>query len=234
MLVGLTESGKSTFIDGLLNYVFDTRFEDTHRLRLVNLTKDESSKFWKETISQTDYISVYKIKCLDGMNVNYDLTIVDTPGFGDSRGDQHDEQLMQDIFCLLQRSVIHQLDAIGFVAKAGDTHLTERQRYVYNGMVRMFGSKVSRNMFSVLTNYDGHSANIMEFFKENHINFVDNFCLNSKVIKNPPEEGFCLNENDLNGSLEVVQFHSFFKEARRLCELISKMNPFFLEIHKLN
>ena len=36
----------------VINFVFDTRFSDDHRLRLVNLTKDESSKFWEEKVER--------------------------------------------------------------------------------------------------------------------------------------------------------------------------------------
>ena len=39
MLLGLTGSGKTTFVDALINFIFNTRYE--FRLKLIRITKDE-------------------------------------------------------------------------------------------------------------------------------------------------------------------------------------------------
>ena len=41
MLVGETGSGKSTLVDGILNYLFDVNFEDPFRFKIVVLEKEE-------------------------------------------------------------------------------------------------------------------------------------------------------------------------------------------------
>ena len=58
MLLGLTGAGKTTFMDAFINFVFDIRFEDENRLRLVSLTKEEREKQDKQAHSQTDHIVV--------------------------------------------------------------------------------------------------------------------------------------------------------------------------------
>jgi ABC-type lipoprotein export system ATPase subunit len=44
MLVGATGSGKSTLIDGIINYITDVSWDDDFRFSLVDLTEDEKKK----------------------------------------------------------------------------------------------------------------------------------------------------------------------------------------------
>ena len=44
MLVGATGSGKSTLVDGMVNYITDVAFEDHFRFSLIDLTKEEEVK----------------------------------------------------------------------------------------------------------------------------------------------------------------------------------------------
>lgn len=81
MLLGLTGAGKTTFIDAFINYVFDIRFEDKNRLRLVSLTKEERDKQDKQAHSQTDHIVVYKIKALPEQGTRLHLkSYMEPPG----------------------------------------------------------------------------------------------------------------------------------------------------------
>ena len=44
MLVGATGTGKSTLVDGIVNYVLGVNFDDTFRFTLVDLESEEKSK----------------------------------------------------------------------------------------------------------------------------------------------------------------------------------------------
>ena len=59
MLLGLTGSGKTTFVDALVNCIFDTRYADERRLKLIRMTRDEAAKSKYQAVSQTDNIVVY-------------------------------------------------------------------------------------------------------------------------------------------------------------------------------
>ena len=52
MLVGATGSGKSTLVDGIINYILGVNFEDPFRFSMVILEDDE-----KKTSNQ---VSTYK------------------------------------------------------------------------------------------------------------------------------------------------------------------------------
>lgn len=42
MLVGATGSGKSTLVDGIVNYVMGVSFDDPYRFTLIQLEKEEN------------------------------------------------------------------------------------------------------------------------------------------------------------------------------------------------
>jgi ABC-type lipoprotein export system ATPase subunit len=50
MLVGATGSGKSTLIDGIINYITDVSWDDDFRFSLVDLTDDEKKKHTNQVI----------------------------------------------------------------------------------------------------------------------------------------------------------------------------------------
>lgn len=44
MLVGATGTGKSTLVDGFVNYVMGVNFSDPFRLTVINLEEEEKKK----------------------------------------------------------------------------------------------------------------------------------------------------------------------------------------------
>lgn len=53
MLVGATGSGKSTLVDGIVNFVMGVSFDDPFRFTLVQLEEEE-----KKTHNQVDYFKI--------------------------------------------------------------------------------------------------------------------------------------------------------------------------------
>lgn len=45
MLVGATGSGKSTLVDGIVNYVMGVDFDDSFRFTLIQLEKEEDKRY---------------------------------------------------------------------------------------------------------------------------------------------------------------------------------------------
>ena len=81
MLVGATGAGKSTLINGMVNYILGVDWEDDFRFKLI---ADEGGT--SQAHSQTKTITAYTIPHQQGSPFEHTLTIVDTPGFGDTKG----------------------------------------------------------------------------------------------------------------------------------------------------
>ncbi len=92
MMIGATGAGKTTLINSMINYILGVEWEDDFRFVLIDEGKQKS-----QTESQTSKITAYQINHMDGFRVPYSLTIVDTPGFGDTRGISHDQKITAQV-----------------------------------------------------------------------------------------------------------------------------------------
>lgn len=105
----------------------------------------------------TDQITCYRIPRKDGTQVGFKLCIVDSPGFGDSRGKEFDKTII-DMVKELFETDIQNLEALCLVVKLGDKRLTESQLYVFSSILELFAKDISDNMFVLITNDDGESG----------------------------------------------------------------------------
>ncbi|CAG0899251.1 unnamed protein product [Darwinula stevensoni] len=92
MIVGQTGAGKTTMINGLANYVYGVRWEDDFRFKIITEKGDVNAD--DRAHSQTKGVSAYSFNWKEGMTIPYTLTVIDTPGFGDSEGLRRDEELV--------------------------------------------------------------------------------------------------------------------------------------------
>ena len=92
MLVGATGAGKSTQINGIVNYLLGVKWENDFRFKLIG---DEASQ--SQAHSQTQRVTAYTFYWQEGSPLNCNLTIIDTPGFGDTRGLERDQEITENI-----------------------------------------------------------------------------------------------------------------------------------------
>lgn len=78
MVVGSTGSGKTTLLNYFINFILGVKFTDTFRYEIIveNTGKSQAN-------SQTDKVGVYNISSYNGQRP---IILVDTPGYGDTRG----------------------------------------------------------------------------------------------------------------------------------------------------
>ena len=153
MAVGATGAGKSTLINGMLNYIMGVKFEDDCRLKLIT---DEIAL--SQAHSQTQKITSYTIYWHEESPVDYNLIIVDTPGFGDTRGIERDKQItaqIKEFFSLRGDAGIDQIHGIGFVTQSSMARLTPTQKYVFDSVLSIFGKDIKNNIFIMSTFADG-------------------------------------------------------------------------------
>jgi predicted GTPase len=93
LVMGATGSGKTTWINAMINYVLGVEWDDPFRFMLV----EENLRGGSQAHSQTQGVTVYDIHHQNGFRVPFSLTIVDTPGFGDTKGMERDKEITSDI-----------------------------------------------------------------------------------------------------------------------------------------
>ena len=141
LVIGATGAGKTTFINSLVNYVFDIKYSDKFRFKLIaEPTSTDQSK------SQTIHISSYTLHFHDEFKVDYTLTVIDTPGFGDTGGITRDIEVVKELYNFFQsdHGYIDHLDAVGFVASASLPRLTPTQKYIFDSVLSLFSKTLSR------------------------------------------------------------------------------------------
>lgn len=155
MVVGETGSGKTTLLNSLLNYLMDIKFEDYFRYKIIV----ENTKNLTSGSSVTDKVNIYDIRTKK-KELPY-LRIVDTPGFGDTRGLDFDKKIID----MIRDTFTHKcetINAICFVAKSNETRLTDFQKYIFAQVFALFGKDVGENIIAMLTFCDGQEPNIIK------------------------------------------------------------------------
>ena len=160
MAVGATGAGKTTLLNGMVNHILGVRWKDNFRLKMIHeLSSNQgSAEIGDQTQSQTQYVSTYTLPYMPGFAVPYTLTIVDTPGFGDTRGIDHDSAIIKQIhsfFSTTGPEGIDHVDAICFLVQAGNPRLTPTQQYVFDRILSMFGKDIKKNICVLFTFADG-------------------------------------------------------------------------------
>ncbi|XP_073347826.1 uncharacterized protein [Pagrus major] len=161
MVLGATGAGKSTLVNGMINYILGVEWEDSYRFKLVD---EDPSK--SQAHSQTSEVTAYKINHQEGFKIDYSLTIVDTPGYGDTKGIERDKEITEQLRNLFtdQRGV-SEIDAICFVAQAALARLTPTQKYVFDSVLSIFGKDVAENIRVLVTFAEGKVPPVLEAIK---------------------------------------------------------------------
>ena len=180
MIMGATGAGKSTLINGIANYVYEVQWEDDFRFILID-SRTESSE--SQTKSQTKRITAYT---LHHTTLPYTLTIIDTPGFGDTEGIERDRILVKQIQALFSVSStnhgIDQIHGIGFVVQSGATRLTHTQKYIFDSVLAVFGKDIEDKIFLMTTFADGQKPPVLEAAKEAGVPISVHFKFNNSAL----------------------------------------------------
>ncbi|XP_060538026.1 uncharacterized protein LOC117658294 [Pantherophis guttatus] len=159
LVTGATGCGKTTLINGMINYILGVQWEDNFRFKLIHEITQRS-----KAGSRTSEVTAYMVNHQKCFRIPYSLTIIDTPGFGDAEQDKLVEKQLLEFFST--PGGIDHVDAICLVAQAFLSHSTHAQKCVFDSMLSMLGKDVKDNIQLLITFADGGTPPVLEALKE--------------------------------------------------------------------
>lgn len=177
--------------------------------------EEEEQKNDDQALSQTEWVTVYKIVPQEGYRLDYTLNIIDTPGFGDTRGLDRDEKTIDQIRHLFSETGskgLLYIDAVCFIVKAPDARLTASQLYIFRSIMSLFGKDIESNICTLITFADGAEPPVIASLKAADIPYGRTFHFNNFAL-------FAENRNLTPASLSPIfwamgcnAFKQFFDE----------------------
>ncbi|XP_065114957.1 uncharacterized protein [Paramisgurnus dabryanus] len=148
LMVGETGTGKTSLINTMINYICGVQRKDKVWFEITDDQSNTSSVY-----SQTSDVTVYGVYIQE---TKVDLTIIDTPGYGDTRGAERDLEIGKTLLRLCTtEDVIHNINAVCFVMKADQNRLSDRQQYIFDAVQSLFGKDIAENIVVLFTHSDG-------------------------------------------------------------------------------
>ncbi|XP_016314165.1 uncharacterized protein LOC107667082 [Sinocyclocheilus anshuiensis] len=217
LMVGETGTGKTTLINTMINYMLGVQREDKVWFEIT----DDQSDHQSSVHSQTSRITVYGFYLQESP---IDLTIIDTPGYADTRGDNLDKKIAESLFSLSKSAEgIHEIDAACLVILAQQNRLSEKQIYIFDAVQSLFGRDIVENIVLLLTHSDGMPPkNALTAVKEAEIKCAVNdknqpvfFLFNNCQTDTADEEYEVIQEQSWDRSFRgMAQFFKFLENIK--------------------
>ncbi|XP_052212196.1 uncharacterized protein LOC127831254 [Dreissena polymorpha] len=183
LLIGETGTGKSTLVDAIINYILGVNWDDPFRFTIGTLDKERKEK--NQANSQTEWINCYTVHPVNGSRLAYSINIIDTPGFGDTRGLDRDQEIVEQIrqlFCATPPHGLITIDIVCCTVKAPDARLTIMQTYVFNAVMSLFGKDIEENICSLITFADSRSPPVLSALTQSGLPFGKHFTFNNTAL----------------------------------------------------
>ena len=162
MVFGKTGEGKTSFINGLINYINKVNFNSKQRILVIN---EKTGR--EDTESQTSDIQIFNIH-----SINKDIPpikIVDTPGFSDTRGIEFDEKTIKLIDKFLISKKISKINNIFFFINSTYSRLTSEVKYIYHTILNLFPKTFIEKISFIFTK-NGDETNIQNILNSFEVN----------------------------------------------------------------
>jgi hypothetical protein len=169
LLVGEVGVGKTAFLNLLAN-VLDGQGPQTYR-DMHDASKEASGA---DVGSKTSEAFIYEFRSRDGIRIR----LIDTPGLGDTRGTEHDEQHKANIVRVIRDAIF--IDAILIVANGKVNRLQLAADYAIMTLASFFPRSIADNIAVVFTNvsnplsFDFQDDSLPSFLRHSNTFLLDN------------------------------------------------------------
>jgi len=196
IVVGQTGTGKTTLIDTYANYLCGISQYDRFRYRLIDeegmkqrVMKERKGRKMSASAgaadSVTSAVTIYHIKSewiKRPINPNRRacINIIDTPGFGDTRGIAWDQLIYNMIEKTLKN--LKMLDYVLLVVKASDTRLGASTKFVFQNIQNLWAKDISSRILIMYTFSDGKAPLAAQALCDGGIVSRNGFKFNNSAI----------------------------------------------------
>ena len=143
LFIGKTGDGKTTAINAFINIIKGIKLEDKYRLVLIR----EKTKEKGQAESQTEGLHLYYIKDKN----NNPIIIIDSQGFGDTRGKSYDELIKEAFQYAFSKLILH-INIICFVTRSNNARLDNLTKYIFSFSTSIFSIDLCKN-FVILSTF---------------------------------------------------------------------------------
>ena len=195
LFIGAKGSGKSTLINGLVNYIFGVEWVDDVRFKLT-VRSDSGNQ---------SSINCYTIHHENNYKISFSVTIIDMPGFVepiDQKGMEMFAEQVLNFFTTAGKCGIDHIDALCVVMQSSLSHMTESYLWIFDSIISTFRECNADGIFSLLTFADGQTPPVLESLVKTNLPSKKYFKFNNSAL-------FACKENTV-GSIVDGSFDEIF------------------------
>ena len=144
LLIGASDSDKTSLINSFVNCIFDVELEDPFRFQLIDPSREESGK-----------VTIYDIHHNDEFCIADSLKIIDTPNYVDDDPTKNKEitELIRKFFD--DKMAVQEVDMICIVLDSSSPDkITGLQIYTYCSLLTIFGNGIKDDVHFIANNQD--------------------------------------------------------------------------------
>ncbi|KAK8896608.1 hypothetical protein M9Y10_014518 [Tritrichomonas musculus] len=166
LIVGPLGTGKTTFLNGIANYLYGVQWNDDFRFKIcLEGDNDAKSSTNNQTIGYSDYVTAYTFYWQPGFPIPYTVTLVDTPGIDENRRtDQIESFLKNEGEC-----GIDSLNSIAFVVQSSISSLETFQKCIFDSIMKLFGKDLANNINIVTTFSVDNRTHVLSVLEKDNI-----------------------------------------------------------------
>jgi len=142
LFCGKTGDGKTTAINAFFNIIKGIEIDDPYRFILIT----EPEKKTGQAESQTDGVHIYYVKDYE----NKPVIIIDSQGYGDTRGKEYDDSLINS-FKHIFSNVIDHINTALFIVKTNTNRIDVLTKYIFSSVTSLFSEDISENFLILAT-----------------------------------------------------------------------------------